>query len=297
VSDPWHLPFRAAVALLLFGALGAVFPAHGGGAALREHHAQLQPLLRASPFGKPLVIESRETGDTLTGEVHAVLAHSFEQVRQSLAQPPRWCDIFILPFNTKYCHAVWTAERTPALLVRIGRRHDQPVEQAFALRFDFREIESSSDYFEARLSAEQGPVGTRDLRITVSAIPVPDGRTFLRFSYAYGSGFMGRLAMRAYLSTAGADKVGFTPVGGSGATQELIGGMRGAVERNAMRYYLAIDAFLDSLDAPPAHRVEYRLKAWFDATERYPRQLREMDWQTYAAMKRHEVERQQVLLP
>jgi hypothetical protein len=72
--------------------------------------------------------------------------------------------------------------------------------------------------------------------------------------------------------------------------------VRGAVERNAMRYYLAIDAFLDTMAAPPDQRVERRIRNWFAATERHPRQLREMDLGTYAAMKRQEVERQQVLL-
>jgi hypothetical protein len=287
----------AALACVLLGALAVSAPVHGGEAALRQRHAQLKPALQHSPFGKPLVIESREDGGTLMGEVHAVLSHPFDRVRQSLAQPPRWCDIFILPFNTKYCHAVWTAERTPALLVRIGRRHDQPVEQAFSLRFDFQEVDSSPGHFEARLAAEQGPVGTRDLRISVSAVPLPQGRTFLRLSYAYSAGFMGRMAMHTYLSTAGADRVGFTREEGPAGVHGLIGGMRGAVERNVMRYYLAVDAFLDSLDAPPAQQAESRIQGWFDATERYPRQLREMDRQTYVAMKRHEVERQQVLLP
>jgi hypothetical protein len=291
---------RGALGLLLLAASAASSPASpqaGAAAALHARHVQLQPALQASPFGKPLVIESREDAGTLMGEVHAVLSHPYERLRQSLAQPPRWCDIFILPFNTKYCHAVWTAERTPALLVRIGRRHDQPVEQAFSLRFDFQEVDSSPDHFEARLAAAQGPVGTRDLRISVAAVPLAGGQTFLRLSYSYGAGFMGRMAMQAYLATSGANMVGFTRVPGPGGTDALIGGMRGAVERNAMRYYLAVDAFLDSLQAPPAQQAEYRIQAWFDATERYPRQLREMDRQTYVAMKRHEVERQQVLLP
>jgi len=75
-----------------------------------------------------------------------------------------------------------------------------------------------------------------------------------------------------------------------------MGGVRGAVERNAMRYYLAIDSYLDSLGAPAGQQVERRIQGWFNATERYPRQLREMDRPTYVAMKRNEVERQQALI-
>ena len=43
-------------------------------------------------------------------------------------------------------------------------------------------------------------------------------------------------------------------------------------------------------------RVDKRIQAWFDATERYPKQLREMDRSTYVAMKRQEYERQQTAL-
>jgi hypothetical protein len=136
-------------------------------------------------------------------------------------------------------------------------------------------------------------VGTRAYNIVVSAVPLEDGRTFLKLAYSYGYGFAGKVAMQAYLSTTGASKVGFTRVGTGG---DYIGGMRGAVERNAMRYYLAIDAFLDATKAPPAQQAERRVQTWFDATERYPKQLREMDRATYVGMKRMEIERQRVLV-
>jgi hypothetical protein len=59
-----------------------------------------------------------------------------------------------------------------------------------------------------------------------------------------------------------------------------------------MRYYLAIDAHLASLRSPADQQVEKRIQTWFDAAERYPRQLHEMDRKTYADMKRDEYERQ-----
>ena len=80
------------------------------------------------------------------------------------------------------------------------------------------------------------------------------------------------------------------------AERPFLGGVRGAVERTAMRYYLAIDAYLDSLAVPQGQQVDRRILTWFNATERYPRQLREMDRPTYVAMKRSEVERQQALI-
>lgn len=276
-------------------ALGvAAQPALADPAALRAKYSELRDELRNNNFQRALHVDSAETDRSLRGDVYAVLEHPFEKVAQGMREPSQWCDILILPFNTKYCHAV-QGEANPRLVVRIGRKYDQPMEQAYRLDFSYQNVASSSNYFESRLSAGEGPIGTRDYRITVSAIPLEGGRTFMHLSYAYGYGTAGRFAMQAYLATAGADKVGFSSVPSAGGGQQYIGGVRGAVERNAMRYYLAIDAYLDSLDAPAQRQVEQRIQGWFSATERYPRQLREMDRATYVAMKRQEYERQQAV--
>ena len=103
--------------------------------------------------------------------------------------------------------------------------------------------------------------------------------------------------MRVYLGTSGRDKVGFSRVAGEqDGEPRYIGGMRGLVERNTMRYYLAIEAYLGALSAPPAQRVEKSLRDWFAAAERFPRQLHEMDLGNYLAMKRREYSRQQAAL-
>jgi hypothetical protein len=69
------------------------------------------------------------------------------------------------------------------------------------------------------------------------------------------------------------------------------------VERNAMRYYLAIDAYLGARALPPAQQPQKSLQDWFAATERYALQLHEMDRESYLAMKLLEIRRQQTELP
>ncbi len=258
--------------------------------ALRQRHAQLSQALQVNPYQRPLHIDSTQPGDRLRGEIHAVVAYPFAQVRDALSVPAHWCDILILPFNTKHCRVAGSAG-SPQLLLRIGRKYDQPVEKAFKLAFAFRPQAASAAYFETRLEAQDGPVGTRDYRIVVAAVPLDDGRTFLRMDYAYGFGMAGRLAMRAYLATAGAQKVGFTTGRDASGRTVPTGGLRGVIERNAMRYYLAIDTYLGSLAVPPAQQADWRIDAWFDATEAYPRQLHEMDKATYVALKRGEIAR------
>lgn len=279
----------AAACLLGLSALSALADA----GSLRAKYMELQPELRQNTFQRAMHVDSAEGDNVLRGEVYAVLEHPFTKVSEGMREPAQWCEIMILPFNTKYCHAT-DGEDSQRLVLRIGRKYDQPLEQAYRLNFTFRNLAATPEYFESRLTAREGPLGTRDYRIAVAAIPLEGGRTFMHLSYAYGYGTAGRLAMQAYLATAGSDKVGFTVTGQAGGGQpRFIGGVRGAVERNAMRYYLAIDAYLDSLDLPRHQQAERRIQNWFSAVERYPRQLHEMDRSTYVAMKRLEIERQQ----
>ena len=83
-------------------------------------------------------------------------------------------------------------------------------------------------------------------------------------------------------------------VGGEpGGQPHAIGGMRGVVERNTMRYYLAIESHLGALSSPPGTRLEKSLRDWYAATEAYPRQLHEIERSEYLAMKRKEYSQQQ----
>ncbi|MNE86026.1 hypothetical protein D3C80_1830850 [compost metagenome] len=88
--------------------------------------------------------------------------------------------------------------------------------------------------------------------------------------------------------------MGFSIVAHNAEGQPVhIDGMRGVIERNTMRYYLAIEAYLSALSAPAAERLEKRLNAWHAAVERYPLQLHELERDEYLDMKHKEIQRQQ----
>ncbi|HET7795330.1 MAG TPA: hypothetical protein VFL64_18240 [Rhizobacter sp.] len=251
-------------------------------AALRERHAQLATQLQNTPFLRPMVLQSSEDGDVLQGSIDAVVSQPFALAREQLQQPAALCEIMMLQLNTKQCTVAGSV-----LDARIGRKHDQPLKDAYRVAFNLQVQAASAEYLSLRLAADTGPFSTRDYRIQLQAIPLAGGnQTFLHLRYSYGIGMAARLAMQGYLATLGAGKVGFTR-SGSG----YIGGMRGAVERNTMRYYLAIDAYLASLAAPPAQQRAKRLDAWFDATEQYARQLHEVERVDYLAMKQSEFKR------
>ena len=126
------------------------------------------------------------------------------------------------------------------------------------------------------------------------AIPLQRDQTFVHLTYSYTFGMMAKLAMQAYLSTVGSDKVGFTVLNKTADGKAVhVRGVRGVLERNTMRYYLAIDAYLGAFATPPAQQLEKRLRDWFALTERYPLQLHELEQKEYLAMKQSEIRRQQ----
>jgi len=252
-------------------------------AGLRERHARLAPELARSPFQRPLQLHSSEAGDQLQGSIDAIVEQPFAQAREHLQQPAAWCEILMLHINTKQC-----THSGNSLLVHVGRKHDQPLKDAYRVAFMLQPVAASTEHLDMRLSANDGPFSTRDYRIQLQAIPIAGGsKTFLHLAYSYRYGLAAKLALQSYLATLGAGKVGFTPDGKSG----FIGGVRGAVERNTMRYYLAVDAYLASLSAPPAQQRAQRLDAWFTATEQYPRQLHEVERDAYLSMKQAEFRR------
>ncbi|NTV85264.1 MAG: hypothetical protein HGA21_00810 [Burkholderiaceae bacterium] len=261
-------------------------------ADLHERYASLAERLQQSPFKRPLVLDSSESPDRVQGEIHAVMDHSFSEVNASLRSPEHWCDVMVLHLNIKYCRAQ-TGPSGTTLRIHVGRKTPQSLADSERIDFSYREAKASPEHLEITLKADQGPLGTSDYQIRLDAVPLAGNRTFLHLSYAYATNIVGRAAMETYLATVGSDKAGFTVTGKQADGQtEFIGGLRGVVERNTMRYYLAIDAFLEAEKAAPAERLERRMQNWFAATESYPRQLHEMDRASYLDMKRAEVARQ-----
>jgi hypothetical protein len=253
--------------------------AQSGAAALRASYDKLVPALANSQFGRPMVLNSAETGNTLQGEVYGVLDRPLAKVSAALSKPAQWCEMMLLHLNNRACR-LDAANKT--LTLSVVRKYDIPVEQAFELSFRGRLVSATPDYFEARLNSGKGPFGTSNYRIALEGIPLKDGKSFIHFSYAYDQSSATRVASKSYLATFGRGKVGFT----AGDT-ELIGGMRGLVERNAMRYFLAVDAY----SAAPQD-FEKRLALWYAATAKYPRQLDDLSEAEYLQLKRADRQRQ-----
>jgi hypothetical protein len=262
-------------------------------AGLHTRYRQLHSRLESNAFRKPLYLESNEGDGEIQADVYAVLDYPEHIVVSELKQPAHWCDILILHPNTKYCRPA--SQDTPTVLnVNIGKKLDQTLEQSYRVDFEYHLIAASPDYLAIYLNAERGPFGTQNYRFLLEAVPLNDKQTFMHLSYSYAYGTAARLALMAYLKTSGSHKVGFTVVDRDNDGQPVyIRGVRGLMERNTMRYQLAVETYFGALSVPPDARPEKRLMDYYAASERYPRQLHDVEQQDYLTLKRKELTRQQ----
>ncbi len=262
--------------------------------ALQQRYTALQEQLAHNEYQRPLYLDSTDADGSTRGEAYVVVQHPFKRVVAALGSADHWCDILILHVNTKYCRPAVGAPGNSMLQVAMGRKFEQDLDDAYQVDFSYRKLHSDDKLLQVELDAASGPMGTRDYRIQLEAVPLTGEQSFIHLSYAYSYGVSARLAMQAYLATMGSSKVGFTVVSHNAAGEpEYIEGVRGAVERNTLRYSLAIEAYLGAWSAAPDQRTEKRLRDWFAATERHPLQLHEMELDEYLAMKRNEIRRQE----
>ncbi len=283
---------RALAAGLLLSAVVGLPQAQAadpGAAALLLRHEELRLQLDDNPFQRPLILESSAPSGRLQGDVYARIDRPFIEVRDALRSMDHWCDILVLHLNVKGCRAS-DPLAGDTLSVWLGKKTEQALADAYRVDFHFARIATAPEYLHVALAAANGPLGTSHYRIVLEAVPLDAGRSVVHLSYSYSFGMVAGIAMHGYLATSGRGKVGFSAIGRKG-------GVRGVVERNTMRYYLAIEAYLDALALPEAARAEWRVADWYASTERYPLQLHEVERDAYLAMKRGEIRRQRELGP
>jgi hypothetical protein len=256
--------------------------------ALRARHAELRTRLNDSAFGLALYVDSQQLPERLAGDLYGVVNEPFATVRAALSDRPQWCELLLLHINVKACRSA-RVERQDGIVLSLGGKNDVGGESGAELDYRFRVVASTADYLDVLLAAAKGPYGTTNHRIALEATSLSPDRTFVHLSYSHGYGRVARLALAAYLATIGRDKVGFTVVSHTpNGDPVYVGGVRGIVERNCMRYFLAVIAYVRGAAAPPDQRLATRLADWFDLTEHYPRQLHEVTRGQYFDIKLQE---------
>jgi len=289
---------RTALLAALFGmpaawpASRAAEPPGEAAAALRRQYAALRSQPEAPGLRGSLVLQASESPNRVQGDIYALLDRPYDLVRTALDRIDHWCRLLTLNLVVKYCRAA-EGGAANALTIGVAPRHETSLSSVNWVRFVFDAPDDDDQYLQVVLSAPQGPFGTSDYRMSVEATPV-GGRSLLHLRYAYSFGMAANLALKAYLATLGRDKVGFSVVDRQADGQPVyVKGLRGIVERDVMRYFLAIEAYLGAQRLPPQEQLARSLQDWFDAAERYPRQLHEIERGEYLEMKLRLAEQQQ----
>ncbi len=281
--------FLGVIAVLLLCSVGSVSAAEKlrDGILLDTYH-RIESKLEKNSFGCPLYMESSDRDSRVHVDVYGVINHPFNSVLNVLQVPANWCDIISLHPNIKAC----TYRELPGawqLNFYSGRKVYQSPEDTYKFTFRYRNVEQRQGYLNVVLSADEGPLSTKDHKMALEALSLNSGRTLIHVSYAYIYGLPLRLAGKIYFATLGRDKVGFTVSRtDSNGNPIYIGGPRGAVERNAVRYYFAIQSFMDTMRFPEESRFSIRISEWHDLTSRYRKQLFEMDKKDYLTSKTEE---------
>ena len=254
---------------------------------LDTYHRNMSKLEKNS-FGFPIFMESFERDDRVHVDVYGIFDYPFSGIVNVLKVPANWCDIVSLHPNVKAC----TYRELPGtwqLTFYIGRKVYQAPEDAHQVTYQYRKVEQRQGYLDIILNADEGPFGTAYHRMRFEALPLERGRTFVHVSYEYSDSVTLRLAEKVYFATLGLGKVGFTVTGTDrNGNPVYIGGSRGAIERNAVRYYFAIQSFINTLHYPEKSRFSMRTSEWYDLTDRYRKQLFEMDKKDYLTFKTKE---------
>lgn len=287
----------AAATAILFsaGLASAAEKNRQGEELLSDTYVRSIARLEKNGFGLPLVVESSERDDRVHVDVYGIFNYHFSSVVNSLTVPANWCDIVSLHPNVKAC----TYKEIPGawlLTFYPGVKEYRSPEEKRQVRYHYRVVARQQRYLNIILTADAGPFGTKDHRMRFEAIPLDGGRTFVHVSYAYSDSAVLRLATKVYFATLGRGKVGFTVTGTDrSGNPEYIGGPRGAVERSAVRYYFAIQSFMNTLHYPEENRFGMRISEWHDRTTRFRKQLFDLEKKEYLTFKTAEHKNQEAL--
>lgn len=259
-----------------------------GSNALLEKYPAIQTNLEQNQFGIPLYLESKEKDSNLHVDLYGILNYSFDRVKEALQSPNAWCEITSLLCNIKASICCKVSDQW-RLTIYTGRKNYQPPKDAYKQDFAFRIAALEQGYVDIELTSKTGPFFTKDHRIRFEATRLDEGRTFMHFIYDYSCGFLARTALKTYYETIAHGKKGFSIIAvdkkGNPVYQD---GVRGSEERNAVRSYLAIQTYMDTLNISDDKKFEEQLNHWFDLTERFPLQLHDLDKDEYLADKRRE---------
>ena len=262
--------------------------------SLIDKYHKIEKELKKSSSAIPFYLESSMSQNGSHVDIYGTIKYPFDIVKNGLQLPTNWCDIVLLHTEVRACTYKKVNDTWLLTLYNVKKFQD-PLGDAYQMKFEYR-ITQQLGFFAISLSAPEGPFSTKDHQFGLEVLPLDEDRTFIHLRYSFRYSSLGYFLMKSYFSIFGGGRVGFSVTDADNDGNPVyVGGLRGAVEGNVLRYYLAILAYMDSLEIPVEQRFEKRMSQWYDLTARYKRQLFEMEREEYLTRKRQDQKSQLIL--
>jgi hypothetical protein len=262
-----------------------------GRESLIDKYHKIEKELEKSTLAIPFYVESSVSKNAAYVDIYGTINSPFGLIKNEFLVPTNWCEIVLPHPGIKACTYEKMHDRWLLNIYHVNK-FSKPLEDAYQMKFVYRVSELQTVYFDIALTAHEGPSHTKDHQFGFEATPLGEGTTFIHFRYSFGYSAWGYFLMKVF----GGGKVGFSVIGtDSDGNPVYAGGLRGAVERDVVCYYLAFLAYIDTLKIPAEQRFEKRVSQWYDLAALYKKQLLEMKEEEYLTYKRQDRKSQQQL--
>jgi hypothetical protein len=268
---------------------------HVGYESLIDKYHKIEKELTKSSLTIPFYLESSVSINASQVDVYGTIKYPFNIVENELQMPTNWCDIVLLHSSVRAC-TYKKVNNTWMLTLYNVKKFQDPLKDAYPMNFGYRIIAQQSGGFTISLAALEGSFGTKDHQLELEAIPLDQDMTFVHLRYSFRYSSLEYFLMKSYFSIFGGRRIGFSVIGtDSDGNPVYVGGPRGAIEADVVRYYLTILAYMDTRKIPVEQQLEKRMSQYYDLTARYKKQLFEMEKEEYLTCKRQDRESQLIL--
>lgn len=193
-----------------------------------------------------------------------------------LSGPDAWCEVLFLHMNVKTC-TYGKNEDDQWLKMYMGRKFYQKPKKDKAIELQFNSGLTDDGVNWVAMTADEGPFNTSDYYLGLFAIQAENG-IYVQLRSSQKTGRAASSAMNLYYKTLARDKIGFSVVGtDKKGNPEYSKGTQAMLERNVVRYLLAMRVFTQTHTISGLKGLQTRAKLWYDATERYAEQLHEVE--------------------
>ena len=253
-----------------------------GRESLIEKHHQIEGSLGKNPFNIPVYLESAVEKNTSYVDIYGFVKHPFATVQNALEVPANWCDIVLPHIDVSACTYSKVNDKWLLNTYNVDKMSES-LEDAYEMKLEYGVAKVQSGYFEVSLTAQEGPFNTKEHRFKFEVVPLDKDNSFIHLQHSFTYGSVEYYVMKMF----GGSKPGFTETGiDSDGNPVYTDGLRGAIERNAVCYYLSIMAYLDTLKIFDGQSFENRINQWYDLAAPYKKQIFEMKKEEYLTYKR-----------